>query len=192
MFRKSVYLDNTGRKIKSESVFYIVLGILLCISGLVMLTVPILKQSGVIVFVAGWIFLFDMLLSLLRPIFYNRGFTDAVMGLFTTLLYGLVSWSVSTPYAENIESYRLVLCIAIFFTGMSKILVFASLIETIALPLLLINGITDVVCSVLLLMGIPAGGTYFIYWYIGLLTIFSGFEYLSESLRIHKEAGLRV
>ena len=182
MFKTSAYLseETTGRY-KSEKNYYILFAVVLLASGAVLLLLPVARAAGPFVLAAGWLLLFDMILSFLRPVLYSRGMADVVMGIVSGLYYGLVSWSVSGVSISEIEGFRIFISLFLIFTGVARIMEFARMTSVKVLPVTLICGAADIAVAALLFAGVPGGNTRMICWYLGMLAVLGGFSYLGES-----------
>lgn len=191
MLRESVIINdkNTGR-IKKEKAFYLVFGALLCLTGILLMWIPAVSDKGLFVLIVGWLLLLSMVASLVRPFFYNRGFADFAMGILSSFYLALVGFAANSADMNIIDNYRVLLCTALLFAALSKILVFAQLMQRAVLPYLLISGFIGVAAAILMLMDIPSSSTRFLYWYSGLVILTGGLESFASRYKLSKENGV--
>lgn len=192
MKNKSV-LTGGKRPPQGEHGFLNLWGVVQSVAGLLLLGIP--AGGGLrahLVLAACWALFACMLLAAVRALLFNRGFADTVLGLALMLLYGFYSWAASSSDLYVIDSYRPVLCIALLFCGIARILAFAQIMDRVRLPLLVVSGLAESAAAVLLLLGIPSYATLFLYLYTGLLFLLSGFGALFEAARVREPRRIDV
>jgi hypothetical protein len=181
MLKKSFFLsENAYNRYSGELHFYIASGILLALSGVIMIMIPDLTNNLILVVSLSWLLLLCAFLSFIRPFIYGRGFADMVMGICTGLFYAVVSLSASSSNIQAIDGSRFILSFILFFSGVSCLLAFSSFIHIITLPFLVMTGIAELICGILLLTGEPNYNVVYIYWLVGLMLIMSGFDYFTQ------------
>jgi hypothetical protein len=180
MLKKSFSLSENVYGYNGEMHFYIASGVLLALSGVVMILIPTLTNNLALVVALSWLLLLCTFLSFIRPFIYGRGFADMVMGICTGLFYAIASLSASSSNIQAINSSRFVLSFILLFSGVSCILAFSSIIHIITLPFLVMTGVAEFVCAILLLAGVKDYNVFYIYWLVGLLLIMNGFDYFTQ------------
>lgn len=185
MLRASAFVSEKSRaRLEQEKKYYIVFSILLFISGLFLLFIPAINFSGILILVSSWLFIPILVIALFRPLFFSRGITDVVMAILTSCFYALCCWATSGVRVEMIANYRLAICLALFFAGISRILAYTRMIDVINLPLLAICGFAEMAASVLIFFELPNESGAMIYWYLGMTIVLSGFEAISEAAKL--------
>lgn len=185
MLRASAFISEKSRaQSAKEEKYYIVLSVFLFLSGISVLLIPVFERLGVFVLTSCWALLGALAMSLLRPLFYSRGFTDIVMSILTSCFYALCSFSISGTTIYMIQNYRIALCLAIFFSGISRVLAYTRMIVIVNLPLTAVCGIAEMTGAVLLFMGWPDGRVQIMYLILGMAIIISAFEAVSEAFKL--------
>jgi hypothetical protein len=181
MLKKSFFMcEHSNHNYKGELHFYVALGILLFLSGTIMIIIPILTGNLAFVLSLSWLLLLCALLSFIRPFIYGRGFADMVMGICTGVFYAVASVATSFSDIQIINGSRLILSFMLIFSGISCILAFSSFIHITVLPFLVITGFAELICGILILTGLPSYNVFYIYWLVGLLLILSSFDYFTQ------------
>lgn len=181
MLKKSFFLnENAYNRYSGELHFYIASGILLTLAGVIMIIIPDLPNNLTLVVSLSWLLLLCAFLSFIRPFIYGKGFADMVMAICTGLFYSVSSVSASFSNIQAINNSRFILSFILFFSGISCILAFSSFINKIKMPFLVIIGIAEFICAILILTGEPNYNVFYIYWLIGLLIIMNGFDYFTQ------------
>lgn len=184
MLKQSLLINKNQIANPREQNLYLLTGWIMLAAGIAVITIPIFTDKGIPVFISSWLLLFCLGFSLIRPLYFGRGFTDLVMGIFASIFYFFAQWAAGSPFIEVILSFRMIICITIFFAGLSKILTYASLHSNIILTSLLIDGFIDLCVSVFLIFGFPGFDAFYVYWYIGLAVISDGIVYFYNSKKI--------
>jgi hypothetical protein len=184
--QSSLVCDSSRARSVKEEKYYMTFAALLFICGALFLIIPVLDKNGALILAVSWVLLAVLALDLIRPLFYSRGVADVVMVIFTACLYALLGYVVGMN-ALLIEEYRLAVCMALFFAGMSRIFAYARMIVVINLPLMLICGFSEITAAFMLLMGWPGLGAAIIYWFLGMTVIMSGFESMTEATKIRAQ-----
>jgi uncharacterized membrane protein HdeD (DUF308 family) len=181
MLKKSFFLNEDAHdRYHGELHFYIASGVLLIISGVIMILIPAVTNNLGLIVSLSWLLLLCSFLSFVRPFIYGRGFADRVMSICSGLFYAVAGWSV-TLSSQDIDGSRFSLSFIMLFTGVSCILAFSSLINVIMLPGLIITGISELVCGLLLLTGQPSYNVFYIYCLVGLLLVIGGLDYFAQA-----------
>lgn len=186
MLRQSSFVSETSSaRADREEKYYIAFSIALFVCGALLLLTPLIDRNGAFILAAGWMLLLVLSLDILRPLFFSRGVADVVMAIITAAYYAFLGFAVGTDVL-SIENYRLGLCLAVFFAGISRILAYARMIVVVNLPLMPVCGFAEMAVAVMLFMGWPGEGAGMIYWLIGMTVVLTGFESLREaaSLRV--------
>ena len=157
--------------------------------GLALMLIPSAADRGWLILAEGWLLLACMILIFLRPVFFNRGFADFVMGVCSSAYYALLSWAVNSPDIGAVGNFRTFLCIGLFFTGVAKILTFAGLLDSAALWFLLLEGIVEILSAFLLIFKFPSSQPFVLYLFCGFLLAVEGFESMAESHVLSRFAG---
>lgn len=187
MLRASAFVSEKSRsRLAHENKYYKVIAVVLFICAALTLLIPAFDRNGIFVLAAGWMFLVALALTLLRPLFYSRGVADVVMAILISCFYAVFGWAISGVDINSIENYRIAISLALFLAGISRILAFARMIVVTSLPLMPICGVIEMAAAVMIFMGWPDGRTSMIYWIIGMTLILSGFESLSESVKLNQ------
>ena len=181
MLKKSFFMfQHSNYNYNGELHFYVGLGILLFLSGVIMFIIPIFTDNTAFVLSLSWLLILCALLSFIRPFIYGRGFADMVMGVCTGLFYAIASVSVSSTNIQIINGSRLILSLMLLFSGISCIVAFSSFIHLTILPFLIFTGFAEIICGILMLIGFPSFDVFYIYWLVGLLLVLSGFDYFTQ------------
>lgn len=177
----SAYLSDEARKnYRRECRFYVTSGVVLVLSGLLVLALPAVPQRTVIAFAASWLTFMALILSLLRPAAYGKGLADTVMGIITAFFYGLVGWLTGSASLGSADSYRLIIFAVLIFASISRLLVFARMLMVTALPMLAVSCAAYLAAGVLILLGYP-GGSAAVYWFIGMLLLVDAAELFAQA-----------
>lgn len=184
MLRQSSFVsEKSYTRLAHEKKYYIIFAMVLFVCGMLLLLIPVFDKSGILILAASWVLLAVLVLDIVRPLFYSRGVADVVMAIITGSLYALLGVVIGTT-VSSIENYRLAICLALFFAGISRILAYARMIVIINLPLMLICGLAEMIASVMLFMEWLGDSASIIYWFLGMTVILSGFENLTESAKL--------
>lgn len=182
MLKKSLFVNEDAYdRYNGELHFYIASGVILILCGAIMIIIPNITNNLSFVVSISWLLFLCGILSFIRPFAYGRGFADFVMSLCTGLFYVVAGWSASSSYLQAMENSRFVLSLMLFLTGISCILAFSSLLQSITLPFLVLNGIAEIIGAIFLISGEPNYDVIYIYWIIGILLIISGLDYFIQS-----------
>jgi hypothetical protein len=181
--QSSLIFENSHARSAKEGKYYIIFAVTLFICGALLLIIFALNRSGIFIIAVSWVLIVVLAFDLLRPFLYNRGVADAVMVIFTGLFYVILEYVIGKNlYA--IENYRLLICIALFLAGISRILAFARMIVVINLPLMPICGFAEIMAASMIFVGWPDNNAAIIYWFLGMTVILSGFESVSEAAKL--------
>lgn len=187
MRRQSAFVtENSHARLESEIKYYIVFAAVLFLCGVLLLMIPIFDKNGAFILAAGWALFAVFAMDIVRPMFFSRGLADAVMAILTGSFYALLGYVLGMN-ALSIESYRLAVCLALFFAGISRILAFAGMISIINLPMMIVCGLAEMTAAFCLFMGWPGYGAAIIYWFVGMTVILSAFESVSEAARLRAQ-----
>lgn len=187
MLRQSSFVKDTScARTASEKKYYIAFAVALFVCGVLFLILPPLDVNGILIMVSSWVLVAVLALALLRPLLFSRGVADVAMAIITGAYYGVLEMSLGTT-VNSIADYRLMISIALFIAGLSRIFVYARMIEIINLPLLLISGFSEMLSAFLIFFGWPSESAPMIYWYIGMTMIISGFDNLNEAGKLNVE-----
>lgn len=185
MLRASAFISEKSRaRSAREEKYYITSSIFLFLSGILLILIPVFERHSIFVLGAGWTLLAVLALALLRPLFFSRGLTDIVMAILTSCFYALCGWAISGTSIYLIQNYRIALCFALFFSGISRILAYTRMIVITNLSLMAICGLAEMTASVLLFMGWPDGRVQLMYWILGMAVIISAFEAVFEAFKL--------
>lgn len=185
MLRASAFVSEKSRaRSAREEKYYAVFSIFLFLSGIFLLLIPVFEKQSIFVLGAGWALLAVLALALLRPLFFSRGLTDIVMAILTSCFYALCGWAISGTSIYSIQNYRIALCLALFFSGISRILAYTRMIVIINLHLMAICGLAEMMGAILLFIGWPDGRVQIIYLILGMAVIVSAFEAIFEALKL--------
>ena len=179
----SLVCDHSRAYSAKEGKYYIIFAVLLFVCGTLLLTIPSFDKNGVFNLAVSWVLLAVLALDIVRPLFYSRGVADVVMTILTGCLYALLGYVIGLKMI-SIEGYRLAVCLALFFAGMSRIFAFARMVVAVNLPLLLVCGLAETTAAVMIFAGWPGYGAAVIYWYLGMTVILSGFESVNEAAKV--------
>jgi hypothetical protein len=187
MLRHSSFVsENSRARSAGEIKYYIIYAAVLFLCGLLLLIIPVFDRNGAFILAAGWALLAVFALDILRPMFYSRGVADIVMAILTGAFYALLGFVLGMN-ALSIENYRIAVCLALFFAGISRVLAFARMVVVTNLPLMLICGFAEMIASFLLFMGWPGDSAPMIYWFVGMTVILTSFESISEAAKLRQE-----
>ena len=187
MLKQSAFVSEKSYvRLTHEQKYYISFAVVLFVCGALFLIMPVFDRNGILIFTASWGLIAALALAVLRPLFFSRGVADVVMAIITGSLYALLEIVISIAVI-SIGSYRIAICMALFFAGISRILAYARMIVIINLPLMPICGLAEMTAAVMLFMGWPSDSASMIYWFIGMTVILSGFESLTESAKLHEQ-----
>lgn len=194
--RSSVLTEGgASRRPGLETGVTIASGVCRLAGGAAMLLLPFAGAiSGAVIFAAGWLLLFCLVLTLVRAIAFNRGFPDFVMALFTAALYALAGWAVGTLRPGSLsalEDFRLLLALLLICTGVTRVLAFAGLWgrSRIKFPLLPVYGIAEAVGAVAMISGFPGSATAYIAVIFGLLMLLGAMEAFTDARRLSEICG---
>lgn len=182
--RKSAFINkNDFSSIKRERRYEAILGLTLFITGIIMLMIPIVDLNGILILADSWIMILAIALIAFRPILFGRGIADLSMTIIWIVAFFILEFSFSFAF-QSIENFKIIISFIFLILGVTRIITFAQLMNRIFLPLLIVEGVSEIISSALVFSCWPTGNYATIYLAIGMTIVISSSQDLQFALKL--------
>ena len=168
---------NLSAALKEKRGWFIALGILLTIIGIISIAYPMAATVTVKIFI-GWIFLISGLAQVVQA-FSTQSWGGFFWVLLVGLLYVIVGgWLAFFPLA-GIITLTVLLALMFIVEGIVKFIMGFGLRPTGGWIWVILSGIVGIAVGVMLISGLPGTATWAIGLLVGINLLFSGCSYIA-------------
>lgn len=174
-------MDNLIDRIRKNTTWAIVLGILLIIGGGFAMSTPVLAGASVALMV-GWLFVFGGVAQILFAITARAGIMAIIIGVLTLLAGGYMAFNPAVAVASLV----LFLALYLLLSGISEVVIALAARPADGWGWLLFNAIVSIVLGGLMFTQFPVTGAMAIGFLLGFKLLFTGLMMLMLAMTVRK------
>ena len=181
-------LKSIGKEdLKKQKIFYLILGVLFALAGVICVVSPIISSVIITVFMA-WLFILGGIFLIITTLYFKniQSIWSILLGVLLGLSYIFLGYVFIKDPAIAIASMAFFIGAFFLAAGIIRIMIAVSNKGYPNIGLFLFTGIIELVLALILISGWPNNSIALISTFLGIQFIFNSVDYFSISSYIKK------